>query len=93
MRQAKERQKIMTKPAPSGDNSVKSYIDRAMNIMTEQDTLAEDLKELWAEAKERGVDVKAAKVAIRQLRTPIDPEFKATVNSYLEVAGQFVLFA
>ena len=88
-----ERALNMTKPATQGDNSVKSYIDRAKNIMDEQDTLAEDMKELWAEAKGNGVDVKAAKAALKEIRKPVDKEFKDKVNSYLEVAGQFVLFA
>lgn len=83
----------MTTPATVGDNSIKSYIDRAINIMNEQDTLTEDLKELMKEAKNNSIDTKAMKTAIRQIRTPIDSEFKAVVNSYLEVHGQFLLFA
>lgn len=82
----------MTQPAKAGDNSAKSYIDRAINIMTEQDTLKEDLKELFEEAKNNGEDVKAMRIAIRQIRTPIEDELKEKVNSYLEVKGQLLLF-
>jgi uncharacterized protein (UPF0335 family) len=84
----------MTKPATVGDNSaVKSYIDRATNIMTEQETLAEDLKELWQEAKDNGLDTKALKAAVKELRKPIDDDFKQKVNYYIEATGQVRLFA
>ena len=84
----------MTKPATVGDNSgVKSYIDRITNILNERDTLTEDLSEMFKEFKNGGGDVKALKAALKELRKPIDSDFKEKVNSYIMVAGQYQLFA
>lgn len=84
----------MTKPATVGDNSdAKSIMSRAENIMNEQDTLAEDLKELWEEGKSKGHDIKAMKAAIKAKRKPLDDDFKQKVNYYSEVTGQGRLFA
>ena len=83
----------MTTPATVGDNQdVVSFVNRAKSLMDEQDALAEDLKELWAEAKGKGHDTKALKAAVKEIRKPIDTEFKAKVNSYIMVAGQYQLF-
>ena len=84
----------MTKPATVGDNSeVESYISRINSIVGEQNVLADDLKELCAEAKAKGLDVKALKAAAKELREPVDGEFKNKVNFYIEATGQGRLFA
>ena len=83
----------MTKESTIPNTNVKSYLDRAINIMNEQDTLAEDLKELILEAKENGINSKAFSLALKELRKPIDAEVKRLVNVYTEEGGQFKLFA
>ena len=84
----------MTKPATVGDNSdVKSFVDRAGNIMDEIEGGNESLKDLWVEAKAKGLDVKALKAVVKQSRKPIDDDFKQKVNYYSEATGQGRLFA
>ena len=83
----------MTKESTIPNTNVKSYLDRAINIMNEQDTLAQDLKELKIEAKDNGVDMKAFMGALKEIRKPTEPVLKAKINAYLEEGGQFKLFA
>ena len=71
---------------------IKNYFARAENILNEIDTLSEDYKELMQEAKANGIDCKALKAALKEKRKPLDPDFKKTVNLYLEIDGQYQLF-
>lgn len=75
------------------NTDIKNYFNRAENILTEIDTLQEDYKELMAEAKSNGLDVKALKLALKEKRNPIAADLKQKVNYYLEASGQFTLFA
>lgn len=78
-----------------GHNSeAKAFIERMLNIMTEQDTLAGDLKELKAKAKEKGMDMKAISLAIKEHRSPVDRGVKFKANQYFkESGGNYDLFA
>lgn len=75
------------------NNDVKGYADRIGNIMTEQDTLREDLKEIYLEAKEKGVDVKALRSAIAIKRKEKDQPHRQKVNEYLQTMGEPVQYA
>ncbi len=85
----------MPKPAPKGHNSdASALIKRMLNVLTEQDTLAEDLKELKAEWKAAGFDTKALSLALREHRNPVDADVKAKANQYFkESGGNYDLFA
>lgn len=85
----------MTSPAPAHHNSeIKSIINRILNIMSERDTLDEDLKELKAEAKAKGLDSKALALALKEHRKPIDDNTKQLANTYFkESGGNYDLFA
>lgn len=88
----------MTEPAPKEhNNDVKAIIGRILNVMTEQDTLAEDLKELKEELKAKSLDPKAIKgimLAIKEHRSPIDRAIKESANHYFrESGGNYDLFA
>ncbi len=81
------------KPASTGHNTdAKAIITRLCTLLDEADGLAEDIKELKAEAKAGGLDMKALGIAIRQIRKPLDEELKAAANSYMEANGQHALF-
>ncbi len=84
----------MTTPAPKDHNQEsKDIIKRMLNIMTEQDTLSEDLKELKAEAKAKGLNMKAIALAIKEHRNPIDEDVKQSANIYFkESGGNYDLF-
>ncbi len=82
-----------SKPATVGHNAdAKAIITRICTLLDEQDGLAEDIKELKAEAKAAGFDMKALGIAIKQIRKPLDEELKIVVNSYIEANGQTALF-
>ncbi len=78
-----------------GHNSEeKALIKRILNVMQEQDTLAEDLKELKAEGKGKGLDMKAIALAVKEHRSPIEKELKTKANIYFrESGGNYDLFA
>jgi len=86
----------MTKSATIGDNSA-TYIKRWLNILAEQDTLAEDLKELKAEIKANGFDkndMKAMALAIKEHRAiPEKPVREKANQFFLESGGQYSIFA
>lgn len=44
------------------------FIERAKNVMSEITLLQEDLKEIWAEAREWGLEVDVLKLVIRRSR-------------------------
>ncbi len=85
----------MTKPAEAGHNiEIQGIIKRMLAIMTEQDTLAEDLKELKAEAKGKGIDSKALSIAIKEHRNPVEQNTKNLANVYFSNSGgQYDIFA
>ena len=84
----------MPKAATKGHNSVDAaqIIKRLCTLLDEADGLAEDIKELKAEAKAGGLNTKALMAAIKEIRNPLDDEIKATINSYLDANGQHALF-
>lgn len=85
----------MTAPAPKEHNlEISGIVKRMLNILTEQDTLAEDLKELKAEAKAKGMNAKALALALKEHRAPIDEDIKQLANTYFkESGGNYDLFA
>jgi uncharacterized protein (UPF0335 family) len=78
-----------------GHNSeAKALITRILNVMSEQDTLAEDLKELKSEGKTKDLDMKAVMIAVKELRKPIEKDLKLKANQYFrESGGNYDLFA
>lgn len=82
----------MAKETPQNVD-IKGYLDRAINIETEIDTLKEDRKELNAEMKQNGVDSKAFGIALKQMRKPLDADLMIKANTYLHEAEQLPLFA
>ncbi len=84
----------MTEATIGHNTEIQGIIKRMLNIMTEQDTLAEDLKELKLEAKDKGIDGKALAIAIKEHRCPIDKNTRALANTYFSNSGgQYEIFA
>lgn len=71
---------------------VKKFSDRIISIENEKDTLLEDLKSIYEEADNVGIDKKALRVAIKISRKENDKSHQKQVNTYLEIMGQLPLF-
>ena len=66
---------------------LKDFIDRYRNISKTISDAREDQKELSAEIKSTGYDVRAIKEVIKIMENGVDPDeenFKATVETYLK---------
>lgn len=73
---------------------LKSFSERAINLLTERDQLNEGLKEVFDEAREAGFDTKIMRKAIKRIRSDAET-LKAEeemIDSYVE-AIQPDLFA
>jgi len=73
-------------------DQLRSIFDRWSRLEGEKATLAEDLKELFAEAKGNGYDPKALRIAFRtktkaEAETDADRETAALVETYLSALG------
>lgn len=75
----------------SGDaaGQIKSFVERAERLHEERASLADDLKELWAEAKSAGFDARALKhiVSLRAKDADALREFDAVVDLYKSALG------
>ncbi len=80
-------------PTNETNVAVKEYAERICRLEDEKDTLGEDIKEIYTEAKAGGVDTKALKTAIRAKRKEVDLGYKQKVNGYLEELGELPLFS
>lgn len=87
----------MTNPAGVGHNSVavdegKLLLERVARLEDEKKAIADDIKDVWAEAKSRGFDVKSMREVHRQLKAKnANPqafaEQKAVLETYLIAFG------
>jgi uncharacterized protein (UPF0335 family) len=70
-------------------DELRQFIERAEQIAAEKADLAETAKELHAEVKGRGYDLKAFKEVLRLRKMTPDAraEFEAIVSMYREAAG------
>lgn len=82
----------MTKSPQVGDNSnkhLKSFVERIERLLEEKQALAEDIKEVMAEAKGNGYDPKILRkvIAIRKQDAAKRAEEEALLDSYLLALG------
>jgi uncharacterized protein (UPF0335 family) len=71
---------------------VSKFANRIIALENEKETIAEDMKAVYEEAAEEGIDKKAMKVALKEKRKQIEKSHKLKVNSYLEALGNPPLF-
>lgn len=73
---------------------LKALIERIERLEEEKQAIADDIKEVYAEAKANGFDTKALRVTIK--RRKVEPaerqEFEAIVNLYGDAVGLGPLF-
>lgn len=70
-------------------DEIRQFIERFEHIEAEKRDLAEDQKEVMAEAKGRGFDTKALKrvIQLRKMRPDERAEFDAVVEMYTAALG------
>jgi len=68
---------------------LKSFVERIEKLEEEKKTIADDIREVYAEAKAEGFDVKALRVVIRLFRQDSDErrEHEALVDLYRDAVG------
>lgn len=71
------------------NNEVKSYLDRVENIQEDITGLREDVKDIWAEAKAKGYNVKLLKQVLKIRKAGIDKFTSESdeLDLYLSAAG------
>jgi len=70
-------------------DELRLLIERAERLEEEKKAIADDIKDVWAEAKSRGYDVKAGKkvMAIRKKKREEWQEEEAILETYLHALG------
>jgi len=68
---------------------LKSFVERIEKLEEEKKTISEDIREVYAEAKGDGFDVKALRAVIRMCRQDTDQrrEYEALVDLYRDALG------
>ena len=79
-------------PAGFAKEQLKSFIERIERLEEEKKAIADDIKDVFAEAKANGFDVKALRaiLKIRKEDTEERKELEAIVELYLQALGIFV---
>lgn len=73
--------------AKSNVPTLRSIVDRIERLEDEKQQIADDIKEIYAEAKSNGFNVKALRKVIRDRRKPPDAEVEAIVESMKHSLG------
>lgn len=72
-----------TKAGPISADRLKSFIERIEKLTEERDAIQSDMKDVFAEAKGVGYDVKTMKEIIKQRK--MDPADRAEAETLLDV--------
>lgn len=72
-------------------DQLKSFVERIERLEEEKQTIADDIKDVYAEAKGNGFDVKILRMVIRIRKQDKSEreEMEAMLNLYLEALGMF----
>lgn len=75
----------MTQAGGVAGDHLRSFIERIERLETEKKAIAEDIKEVYAEAKSVGFDTKVMRkvIAIRKMDTEDRQELEALLDIYL----------
>lgn len=73
----------------AAQEQLKLFISRIQNLEGEKKGIADDIRDVYAEAKANGYDTKAMRATIRELKlsTQVRQEQKALLNTYLAAFG------
>ncbi len=72
------------------NNQLKSIVERVERLEEEKKTIADDIKEVYAEAKGNGYDVKILRQVVRLRKIDIDErrESEAILDLYMQAVGE-----
>lgn len=75
---------------PLDNNQLKSIVERIERLNEEKKTIADDIKEVFAEAKGSGYDVKVLRMVIRLRSRDLDErkEEEAILDLYMQAVGE-----
>jgi uncharacterized protein (UPF0335 family) len=68
---------------------LKAFVERVERLEEEKKTIADDIKDVYAEAKGNGFDVKALRQVVRLRKQDVDErkEQEAILDTYLQALG------
>lgn len=72
---------------------VKNFVNRALKLHEALDQAKADLKGLYDDANDQGIDRKALKTVVANRKKPLSFEHKQEVNELLSKIGDLPLFA
>ncbi|MFG1245518.1 DUF2312 domain-containing protein [Xanthobacter flavus] len=83
---------VQEAPAGFAKEQLQSFIERIERLEEEKAGIAEDIKDVFAEAKANGFDVKALRTILKIRKEDSDErkEQEAIVDLYLQALGIFV---
>ncbi len=75
---------------PLNNNQLKSIVERVERLEEEKKTIADDIKEVYAEAKGNGYDVKILRQVVRLRKIDINErrESEAILDLYMQAVGE-----
>lgn len=79
----------MTTPTIGDNSQLKSIVSRINTLEDEKKTIADDIRDVYAEAKGNGLNPKAIRVIVRKQRADAKKaaELEADVQSYMAAMG------
>jgi uncharacterized protein (UPF0335 family) len=75
--------------AKFGKDQLKAFIERVERLEEEKKTISDDIKDVYAEAKGSGFDVKALRAIVRMRKQDVDErrEQEAILETYMHALG------
>lgn len=72
---------------------VKSFVNRIHKVEETMDQAKADLKSLYTDAKDQGIDPKALKIVVKHKKKPMSVELRQEVNELMTKVGEQHVFA
>ena len=75
--------------AKFGKDQLKAFIERVERLEEEKKTISDDIRDVYAEAKGSGFDVKALRAIVRMRKQDVDErrEQEAILETYMHALG------
>jgi uncharacterized protein (UPF0335 family) len=80
---------LATKPQAVAKDHLKAFIERIERLEEEKKALSDDIRDVYAEAKGNGFDVKALRVVVRLRKQDVNErrEQEVIVETYMHALG------